>query len=62
VGDLYLLGHPLLAAYSSHKGGHAFNNMLARELLNRRESWELVTFEQAERAPAGVTRWLNQLA
>jgi len=62
VGDLYLLGHPLLAAYSSHKGGHAFNNMLARELLNRRESWELVSFEQAERAPAGVTRWLNQHA
>jgi UDP-3-O-[3-hydroxymyristoyl] N-acetylglucosamine deacetylase len=62
VGDLYLLGHPLLAAYSSHKGGHALNNMLARELLNRRESWELVTFEQGERAPAGVTRWLNQPA
>ena len=62
VGDLYLLGHPLLAAYSSHKGGHALNNMLARELLNRRESWELVTFEQAERAPAGVARWLNQHA
>ena len=62
VGDLYLLGHPLLAAYSSHKGGHALNNTLARELLNRRESWELVTFEQAERAPAGVARWLNQHA
>ena len=62
VGDLYLLGHPLLAAYSSHKGGHALNNLLARELLNHRESWELVTFDQAEQAPAGVTRWLNQPA
>ena len=62
VGDLYLLGHPLLAAYSSHKGGHALNNALARELLKQRESWELVTFEQAERAPAGVTRWLSQHA
>ena len=62
VGDLYLLGHPLLAAYSSHKGGHALNNILARELLAQSESWELVTFEQAERAPAGVTRWLNQHA
>ncbi len=62
VGDLYLLGHPLLAAYSSHKGGHALNNQLARELLTRQDAWELVTFEEAERAPLGVTRWLNQPA
>jgi UDP-3-O-[3-hydroxymyristoyl] N-acetylglucosamine deacetylase len=62
VGDLYLLGHPLLAAFSSHKGGHAMNNQLARQLLANQESWELVSFEQADRAPEGVTRWLNQLA
>lgn len=62
VGDLYLLGHPLLAAFSSHKGGHALNNQLARQLLVNQESWELVSFEQADRAPEGVTRWLNQLA
>ena len=62
VGDLYLLGHPLLAAYSSHKGGHALNNQLARELLAQQEAWELVSFEKAESAPAGVTRWLNQPA
>jgi UDP-3-O-[3-hydroxymyristoyl] N-acetylglucosamine deacetylase len=62
VGDLYLLGHPLLAAFSSHKGGHAMNNQLARQLLANQESWELVSFAQADRAPEGVTRWLNQLA
>lgn len=62
VGDLYLLGHPLLAAFSSHKGGHALNNQLARQLLAHQESWELVTFDQAERAPEGVTGWLSQLA
>ena len=62
VGDLYLLGHPLLAAFSSHKGGHALNNQLARHLLANQESWELVSFERADRAPEGVTRWLNQLA
>lgn len=62
VGDLYLLGHPLLAAYASHKGGHALNNQLARALLSHQESWELVTFDQADQAPAGVTRWLNQPA
>lgn len=62
IGDLYLLGSPLLAAYSSHKGGHALNNQLARELLNSPASWEFATFEVAEQAPAGVTRWLNQPA
>ena len=62
IGDLYLLGNPLLAAFSSHKGGHALNNLLARELLNHPESWEFATFDVAEQAPAGVTRWLNQPA
>ena len=62
VGDLYLLGHPLLASYASHKGGHALNNLLARELLNQPASWELVSFDEADHAPQGVTRWLAQAA
>jgi UDP-3-O-[3-hydroxymyristoyl] N-acetylglucosamine deacetylase len=62
VGDLYLIGHPLLAAYSSHKGGHALNNQLARALLAQQDAWELVSFDQAEHAPAGITRWLAQPA
>jgi len=62
VGDLYLLGHPLLASYASHKGGHALNNLLARELLNQPESWELVSFVEPGAAPAGVVRWLEQQA
>ncbi|MGE5490822.1 MAG: UDP-3-O-acyl-N-acetylglucosamine deacetylase [Actinomycetota bacterium] len=62
IGDLYLLGHPILAAFTAHKSGHALNNMLARELLARRDAWELVTFEVAEEAPSGVARWLTQAA
>lgn len=62
VGDLYLLGHPLLADYASYKGGHALNNQLARALLVTRESWELVSFDAADQAPQGVTRWLAQAA
>lgn len=62
IGDLYLVGHPLLAAYSSHKGGHALNNQLARALLAQQDAWELVTYEEAGRAPAGITRWLAQPA
>lgn len=62
VGDLYLLGHPLLASYSSHKGGHALNNQLARALLERQDCWEFASFAESSAAPAGVTRWLGQTA
>jgi UDP-3-O-[3-hydroxymyristoyl] N-acetylglucosamine deacetylase len=58
IGDLYLLGHPLLAAFSAYKSGHALNNLLARELLRRQDAWEWATFEQGREAPAGVSRWL----
>jgi UDP-3-O-[3-hydroxymyristoyl] N-acetylglucosamine deacetylase len=33
IGDLYLVGHPLLAAYVAHKSGHTLNNQLLRALL-----------------------------
>ena len=59
VGDLYLIGHPLLAAFTAHKSGHALNNLLARQLLQERDSWEMVTFENQADAPAGVARWLE---
>lgn len=62
IGDLYLLGHPLLASFSAHKSGHALNNVLARALLANRSAWEFVTFDDAATAPAGVTRWLAQPA
>ena len=62
IGDLYLLGHPLLAAFTAHKSGHALNNLLARELLARTDAWELVTFEDASRAPQYIVRWLAQPA
>ncbi len=62
IGDLYLLGHPLLASFSAHKSGHALNNMLARKLLANQDAWEFVTFEDASRAPLSVVRWLAQPA
>jgi UDP-3-O-[3-hydroxymyristoyl] N-acetylglucosamine deacetylase len=62
IGDLYLLGHPLLAAFTAHKSGHALNNLLARELLAQPDAWELVSFEDAARAPRSVVRWLAQPA
>ena len=53
MGDLYLLGKPLLAAYSAFRSGHAMNNKLLRELLAHPEAYEVVTFEDEKQAPKG---------
>jgi UDP-3-O-[3-hydroxymyristoyl] N-acetylglucosamine deacetylase len=56
MGDLYLLGKPLLAEYSAFRSGHALNNKLLRALLARTDAWEIVTFEDEKQAPAGFAR------
>ena len=33
IGDLYMLGHPILGAFSAYKSGHALNNQLIRALM-----------------------------
>ncbi len=52
IGDLYLLGHPVIGAYSAYKSGHALNNELLRQLMEDATSWEFVTFLKPEEAPA----------
>jgi UDP-3-O-[3-hydroxymyristoyl] N-acetylglucosamine deacetylase len=52
MGDLYVLGKPLIAAYSAHKGGHALNNKLLRALLADEAAREIVTFGDRQMAPA----------
>jgi UDP-3-O-[3-hydroxymyristoyl] N-acetylglucosamine deacetylase len=54
MGDLYILGKPLLAAYSAFRSGHALNNLLLRELLSRPDAYEVVSFENASEAPRGL--------
>jgi len=61
IGDLYLLGHPLIGAFSGHKSGHAMNNRLLRALLERQEAWEFVSFDRVEDAPAFLA-WQPQAA
>ncbi len=51
IGDLYLLGHPLIGTFSGHKSGHALNNALCRALLADKDAWEFVTFDKPEEAP-----------
>jgi len=56
VGDLYLLGHPLLAAFSAHKSGHALNNLLLRALLADCTAWEMVSFTEDAQVPPHVAQ------
>jgi UDP-3-O-[3-hydroxymyristoyl] N-acetylglucosamine deacetylase len=62
IGDLYLLGKPLLAAFSAHKSGHALNNRLLRAALADPAALETVMFERAEETPAGVARLAAQFS
>jgi UDP-3-O-[3-hydroxymyristoyl] N-acetylglucosamine deacetylase len=52
IGDLYLLGHPIIGAFSGFKSGHALNNALLRELLTDDQAWEFVTYDNVADAPA----------
>ncbi len=56
IGDLYLVGHPLIGYFSAHKSGHALNNRLLRTTLASNDAWEWVTFEREEDAPAALSR------
>jgi UDP-3-O-[3-hydroxymyristoyl] N-acetylglucosamine deacetylase len=51
IGDLYLLGHSLIGAFSGYKSGHALNNRLLLALLEDKDAWEEITFEDASTAP-----------
>lgn len=56
MGDLYLLGQPMLAAYSAFRSGHALNNQLLRELLSHKDAYEVVTFDDEKQAPRGFAQ------
>jgi UDP-3-O-[3-hydroxymyristoyl] N-acetylglucosamine deacetylase len=60
IGDLYLIGHPLLASYRAHKSGHTLNNQLLRALLAQPDAYEIVSFDEMDLAPRGYTRRQGQ--
>ena len=57
IGDLYLLGHPLIGQYTAFKSGHGLNNAVARALLARSDAFELVTFAEPEDVPSAFKGW-----
>ena len=56
IGDLALLGHPVVGHLEAVKAGHALHAALAQKLLETPEAWELVAHPQLPslREPAGV--------
>jgi UDP-3-O-[3-hydroxymyristoyl] N-acetylglucosamine deacetylase len=57
IGDLYLLGHPLIGQYTAFKSGHGLNNALARALLQRPDAYEFVTFKAEDDVPTAFQDW-----
>lgn len=53
IGDLYLIGKPILGAYSAFRSGHGLNNKLLRAILEQPDAWEIVTFDSERQAPQG---------
>lgn len=51
IGDLYLLGLGIIGEFEGYKSGHALNNRLLRALLDQPDAWEIVTFDDEDRAP-----------
>lgn len=54
IGDMYVAGHPLIGAYTAYKSGHALNNKLVRAVLADKGSYDIVSFDDASKAPAGL--------
>lgn len=60
IGDLYLVGHPLLASYTAHKSGHGLNNQVLRALLARPDAFEVVSFDRVEQTSRNYVNQLKQ--
>ncbi len=56
IGDLYLLGNSLLCEYRAHKSGHSLNNRALRLLMEQKDAWEYVTFDEASDVPIAYSQ------
>ncbi len=62
IGDLYLLGHPLLGEFSAYRSGHHLNNRLLRALLQEQEAWELVSYDESDEVPIAFVSGMTAAA
>lgn len=62
VGDLYLLGCPIIGAFSGYKSGHALNSRLLDKLLNYPDAWEMMTFEDSAKSSVAYAPVMELMA
>lgn len=59
IGDLYMIGHSLLGEFRAHKSGHSLNNKALRQLIEQKDAWEFVTFDDESVAPISFARAIS---
>jgi UDP-3-O-[3-hydroxymyristoyl] N-acetylglucosamine deacetylase len=62
IGDLYLLGHPMIGEFSGYKSGHALNSRLLEKLLGEPDAWEIVTFTDSDKLPVAYAPVMEHAA
>lgn len=51
IGDLYVIGHPIIGEYQAFRSGHGLNNQLIRALMHDSSAYEIVTFDSVKETP-----------
>jgi UDP-3-O-[3-hydroxymyristoyl] N-acetylglucosamine deacetylase len=62
IGDLALLGYPLIGHVVAHRAGHALHTALVTELLEQRDAWVLVDSQLAPTPALGAVATAARVA
>ena len=54
IGDLSLVGHPVIGHIVAHRGGHALHTAFAAKILEERDAWRLVQAPESTGVPVGA--------
>ncbi len=55
IGDLFLLGMPIIGHFIAYKSGHRLNNLLLKELISKQDCWEIISCDSKEEAKHKLT-------
>jgi len=55
IGDLFLLGMPIIGHFVAYKSGHRLNNILLKELMSKQDCWEIISCNNKEEAKHKLT-------
>jgi len=55
IGDLSLVGYPVIGHLVAHRGGHALHTAFAARILEEPDAWRLVEAPEGAMVPAGST-------